>query len=97
MKEFVVCASFCVAWLKFCPSTTPLEFPNNVNHACNELLVTFSNMAEQSHAVGWLDSSGSFRSFVWKHYGFLVNNDIRIRKRYFILDSGIKIFEIERQ
>ena len=94
VKEFVVHAPFCVAWLKVCPSTTPWEFPNKVNHACNKLLVTFSNMAEQSHVVELVD--GSFQSFVWKHYGFLMNNDIRIRKHYFIVDSRIEIFKTEK-
>ena len=54
VKEFVVHAPFCVVCLKFCPSTTPWELPNEVNHACNKLLVTFSNMAEQSHEVDHL-------------------------------------------
>ena len=54
VKEFVVHAPFCVVCSKFCPSTTPWEFPNEVNHACNKLLVTFSNMAEQSHEVDHL-------------------------------------------
>ena len=83
VREFAVHAPFCVVWLKLCPSTTPWEFPNKVNHACNKLLVTFSSVAEQSHAVRWVDASGSFWSFVWKHYGFLVNNEISIRKHYY--------------
>ena len=97
VRESAVHAPFCVVWLKLCSSTTPWEFPNKVNHACNKLLVMFSNMAEQSHAVRWVDASGSFWSFVWKHYSFLMNDDLRIRKHYFILDSRIEIFQIERQ
>ena len=70
--------SFCVAWLKFCFSTTPWVFP------CVSFLSVSRSQTWPNKAV-WLMPPGSFQSFVWKHYGFLVSNgttDWVIKSKY---------------
>ena len=91
-KTIVVCAPFCVAWWKCCPSTTSWEFPNKVNHVRHALCWVLKHGDEPS------DCESSCRCHYFQieglglHVAYITRYVIRTKKH---LRNRIEIIEME--